>query len=838
MAADTLWTGGAGPREPFWDLADNWSAGLPASFETRALLGSSQTVLRAGGFRASQVIGDGSLRLAGGTLDLQGAGSLLGHLDLAGGHLGSRAELTAGTLRWTGGGLRPAPDHWSANVALTVRGAATLSGSMDVGDGAVVRLNGPTRWEDGTSSIDIGWSSFTIGPEAVFRDETVTGNHTFENALGGQGDLRVQGRYLKTGTGSTTINMKSVRIDRGAVLDLRGGQFLLKTNHGGLYNEGELNVAGAKLSLVGYQSGFGNDGRVHVLRGGTIDVDTGEGGVGGAGTWQVDTAGRVVVSDAGRHGGPPHPDLASVFSGGAIRNEGTFTFRGGAYGGGSVHSGHFVIRKEVDIGGRGSFEVLDGVGLTIERDLDVGHLRIGQPRPYRAEAPDWEHHFSQLAVTGSLRVERLDWEDGYLDAGGPVTVAGLVRLSNDWATWGGQPSRTQGKEINTTFTFLDRAVWDGDGSIFGNGVIRVAKGARFEDHNSQGTLEYEGTWIRRPTRLAVGAFANGGRYEKWGAGTTVIQARFGNRGTVLSAGAGPLILAGPVDNNGTFEVVRSRLSIWGPLKQLKEATLTGGRYVARNGTLVFKLPDGPDPIQPPSIVANNATLVLDGPDARVVTPWLGGDENALSRLQTNTGRIEVLHGANLTTTLSLVNRGELWVADGSSVRAGDLFFQLQESGHAAPFTWLDGVIQARYISFSEGSVGPGTRTRSGVATVIGATSFGETNRLLLNVQDGLTFDQVRVIGSAYLGGAVLIDFLGGDPATGSFRILTATGSIEGRFASLTSNLDPAEFHLSATYAPNYVDLKVTAVPEPGTWCLALLGLALLGVQERMRRRCT
>lgn len=832
-AGDTHWIGAAGAEAPFWDVSSNWSAGLPGSFETRALLGASDSILRAGTFKASQVIGSGRLQLAGGALELRGPGSSLGHLDLTGGRLGGGAEVSVGTFTWTGGAIGSASGDWEGKHTLFVRGAATLSGSLSLRDGTAIWFNGPTHWNDGVASIGAGYASLNVDSRGLLRDDTVSGDHTLGATFGVPGELRIKGRYLKTGAGSTTVSLSNVNVDPGGALDIRGGQFLLKTEFGGLDNQGDLILANARLSLAGYQTGFRNSGRVRVLRGGIIDLDPTDGGVDSVGTWIVEQGGRVVASDAGQHGGPPIPVFASVFAGGAIHNEGIFTFRGGAFGA-STPSGYFVLRKEVAISGRGTYEALDGVDLTIERDLDVGGLRIGQPHPYSPDAPSGEHHFSRVAIKGSVRVDRLDWEDGYFDPSGPVTVAGLARLSNDWSTWGGQPPRFQGKEINTAFNLLRHTIWDGDGSLVGTGEIRVAEGGRFEDHNARGTLEHEGGWRPGTTRVAVSLFANGGRYEKYGAGTTVIQSRFYNAGSVVNTGAGPLVFAGPLDNSGTLEAVRSRLSVWGPLQQLQDKTLTGGRYVARDGVLVFNLPVGQDPMVPPSIEANAATLVLDGPHARMVTPWLGTDADALGRLYKNTGRIEVLNGADLKTEVIFHNHGELWVAGGGMVHTSEYFSQSQEQNQPVPSTWLDGSIEAPWIGFAAGSLGPGTQGGTGTASLAGSLSFGAASQLLLDVQDAQDFDRVSVSGKALLAGTLNVDFLGDAPVTGRLRVLSAARGIEGRFEALTSSLDPALFRLSATYAPNHVDLTVSAVPEPGSWALALAGWAVLCVRRGSR----
>ncbi|MCV4860478.1 hypothetical protein OFB63_30995, partial [Escherichia coli] len=72
QATDYRWTGGAGSGASFWDLAANWTPGLPAGPEARALLGAHHTTLRSGSFDIASVHGTGRLSFTGGTLRLHG----------------------------------------------------------------------------------------------------------------------------------------------------------------------------------------------------------------------------------------------------------------------------------------------------------------------------------------------------------------------------------------------------------------------------------------------------------------------------------------------------------------------------------------------------------------------------------------------------------------------------------------------------------------------------------------------------------------------------------------------------------------------------------------------
>lgn len=149
--------------------------------------------------------------------------------------------------------------------------------------------------------------------------------------------------------------------------------------------------------------------------------------------------------------------------------------------------------------------------------------------------------------------------------------------------------------------------------------------------------------VYRPTEVALASFLNEGRYEKTGAGQTVIVSALENRGTVRVMDAGTLTLAGAVDNQGRLEAVRSRLVVCGPLAQYAPGPaggrLAGGSYAVDDGVLVFNLGTarsgrGPALIQ---AIGQGARIELKGSGARIATAWLGSDVDALSQLRANDG---------------------------------------------------------------------------------------------------------------------------------------------------------------------------------------------------------
>jgi hypothetical protein len=108
-------------------------------------------------------------------------------------------------------------------------------------------------------------------------------------------------------------------------------------------------------------------------------------------------------------------------------------------------------------------------------------------------------------------------------------------------------------------------------------------------------------------------------------------------------------------------------------------------------------------------------------------------------------------------------------------------------------------------------------------------------------------------GNVIVDGTLAATFAAG-VNVGTYRFLTlTTGARGGTFDTITSNLNPASFSVTAAYGANYVDLvvasipaapglggtpAVTAVPEPETYALMVAGLALVAWRVRRQRAAT
>lgn len=766
-AADTSWTGNAGPGLSFWDLAANWSAGAPSAPDVNALLGAFDTTLRSGNYTANTVQGTGTLTMTGGQLVLTGPGSSLGTLALQGGRLVNQ------------GGL----------------------GAMSV----------------------------QIGAGAEYADESAL-NYGFVPA--GYGSVINDGRYVKTGSGTTSIDGGGGTWfeNRGEFI-VNAGKFAVNLYPAADWrNSGHMVLNGGSFATDVFRGWIRQDGRVDV-NAGTMSFSHVWTGLDSTGTWNV--AEGAVLRFSGSSGDGNGRDAPLRLLSGSIHNEGTVSFA----------IGETTVAAGAQLTGRGTYEVLHGGTLSVAGSMDVGSLRIDERRPiYDFGDILLGYAYSHVDLGGALTLDRLDWGMGSLSATGGVTVNGLAQLRGGALHWT-EFDPVFEMRISNAFLFNGQTAWSGNASLAGTGSITIGAAGHFIDGGSVEPGE------QRTVRLG-GGFTNHGQYVKTGSSDTVVDASFANTGTVRAVDSGTLTFARAFDNAGTLEAERSRIVVYGPLAQLQDARpgipaagklLTGGRYVVRDGTLVLNpLAGSSGPALLQKITMNQADIVLDGTQARMRVTYLGTEHNALDQLDINAGRLALLNGASLRTTgiglsgsvQGLNNSGIVQIGSGSVLDSAELYSQWG----ADAATWLGGELIADHASFSDGLLGAGLEGEIGLGRINGSSFLLEGPATLdVDIASLSLFDQLLVDGSAELGGSLWAEFAA-DPALGTYRILAADAGINGTFSVLGSNLDTSLYRLTATYGANYVDLTVAAVPEPETYALMALGLAAVAGWTKRRRR--
>lgn len=824
QATDYRWTGGAGSGASFWDLAANWTPGLPAGPDARALLGAHHTTLRSGSFDIASVHGTGRLSFTGGTLRLNGDASGLWAMHLDGGTLQGRMNLTH--LRWDRGSFGPLDPLSDSASHLVVGGNTTIGpgGDKYVGYGATVEWRGTTRWLDGDSSMAFD-GRLALGPGSRFEDHVARGSHGLSVA----GGFVNAGTYVKTGSGTSALSMPYA----GPLAENRGTLRVL---------EGRYEVRGAPADARWH-----NSGRLEVARGAVFALDISRGGFSHTGTAQIDgraelrtpdsdfdSSGQWLVGSSGVlrivTGGTFDPARGAYFSAGTLRNEGVLAFEGG--------EAHFT--SQASLTGRGQVEVTRGAALVHANALSVGTLRLDS-----VVAPGWHEPYWGRVQAPSLTVERLDWGVGDLRVAGPILVTGTARLHGGPQYWvsdgAGRDVPGYRRQIDGKLV-LNAASWTGETDIVGSGRIVVSRGGVFRDEAAADLAPREGT--ARPVVLGLAAFENHGLHLKTGAGRTEASGRYYNAGRVLTHGGGALIFTGMLNTPGTLHARGARIDVRGGLAQWSpaERRLTGGTYIAERQTLGLDLQGAG------GIARNSARIELRGSTARLVDNHGGVDRPALATLALNDGSLRLLAGASMVTQSALRNAGEVVVAAGSRLASAGRYTQ---SGPSAR-TWIDGTLQAGGFSFEGGVWGAGLDGTVGRASLLGGAVTLRAGQLDVDILGGSLYDVVWISGRATLGGSLHASFAEA-AGEGTYRVLTAGGGLAGSFAAIVTDLDPAVYRLEVRYAAQSLDLVVSRltalevegpqamlptspVPELQTYALMLVGLGALAARVRRRRR--
>ncbi|WKB53287.1 PEP-CTERM sorting domain-containing protein [Eleftheria terrae] len=714
---------GAAPQNTFWDLSANWSAGLPVTATTRALLGEHDSEVRRGSFAVGTLTGSGFLTVSGGQLVLHQPGSGIGNLYLSGGRLSGGGSLSARSFHWRAGEL--------AGPALTVTGSSNLAGDLRAG-ASRVELLGASTAEGATLSFAGITGGFyhrgSLGATAGRLQFDVTDNAAWVNT----GVIEVKDGGLRTYLG-TISQAGTMRIaDNGRfVLDHNGPDSMLST------------------------------GNWHIGRDATLSVI-------GSTAWHDFAAGTVTNHGSLRIDDPALGTVVSFHAAATLQGSGG-----------------------VDLG-RGRFEYHN------PETLQLGWLRLAGP-----EDPI-DHGPSTVMVAGGLTVDRLDWGHGNLEAGGPVTVTGRAQLSG----WGLRTTPDGQwlleKVMTGRWNFEDEVRWDGAAPISGDATIHLGAGARFIDQNS-----YRPGPGGVSARYIGATVENRGVYEMVGGGATSIG-RMVNHGRVRVSGGSELTLA-DFSNHGSFEAIDSRINLGA-----RRSTTLQGRYVMRNSELMlYDTWTG-------GFRVNQGSVVLDGAGSR---------QTVFANQLDNQGSLAALRGAELELG-GVAQHGEVVVDAESAVRLTGAFVQ---SGDAAR-TWVDGRLAADSVRIDGGRFSAGLEGRTGSADLAAQLVSFNSGVLLVDIQDRVHFDQLAITGEAHLGGTLQLVFGDASPSYGVWRIMTAGSGVFGRFDEVDWGLDPAAYRVSVLYGADYVDLSVSAVPEPSTWALTLLGV-LFAVQRSRRSRC-
>jgi hypothetical protein len=145
-----------------------------------------------------------------------------------------------------------------------------------------------------------------------------------------------------------------------------------------------------------------------------------------------------------------------------------------------------------------------------------------------------------------------------------------------------------------------------------------------------------------------------------------------NSGTINASGDLSLFSASDgatLDNIGTIAIASGRM-LRDTTVPLAATTFTGGTLISGtyNLTGTFQFPNAAIA----AITTNAATIVLNGPNSRIINPSGG---NALANFATNNGTFTILNGRNFTTAGNWSNSGSLTVGAESTLTVNGTFTQ-------------------------------------------------------------------------------------------------------------------------------------------------------------------
>lgn len=644
-----------------------------------------------------------------------------------------------GVLRFGGGDVSGAVQNGqfvaSAGAELrfdagtfTLGPASSASGTGAVSvDGAAIAFGGAYD-VDGTTSVSFG--------TAAFAGSASTGTLSQSGGtVGGSGTLIVSGAM--TWTGGTQGGDGQTTIPDGVTLTV-------DSPFGVSLEARTLRIDGTAGVVADGGIDFVDGGVLEVAGGGSLELAS------DADLFAFPGGGRLVVETGGALAKTGGSDISTVdpelHNQGAVRAEaGELQLTGGD--GSATQTSAFAGDGGILSFSGGQWDLGPGTALSgqVELELDPGAVTIPSGVVVPAEA--LEFSVGSLRGGGTLRVDdSLTWSGGEMAGMGTtviapgaelaVTLGSIVELQEAWSLV------NRGHAVVEAFRLFVR-----DGATIQN----------------VGTLEV------RDTSQIVGSLAS----------------LFHNRGTLLRpSAAGTSRVTSQVDNDGTIEVGGGTLDLGRLLNAstggilATGASLTGGRYVARSGTLKLSLTA--------DITVNGAAIVLDGAAAQIVNQF--GDPALSLARNAGGGQLTLQNGAILAVPGALLNLGRI---TGNGTLDGDLS---NLSGEVAP-----------------GLSGPG------VLHVDGAYTQGAGGTLRIQVDGTSGFDRLEVTGAAQLAGTLATTTTGPLPAPGAvFEILSAF-SRAGTFATVTGADLGGGLHYDVGYGATNVTLTAVMnapAPEP------------------------
>ena len=398
--------------------------------------------------------------------------------------------------------------------------------------------------------------------------------------------------------------------------------------------------------------------------------------------------------------------------------------------------------------------------------------------------------------------------------GGTTLTSGTLQFNNSSALGTGAVT------LNATLSALANATLTNNMSVATAGTLRVGTGNTFTSSgvisgngsitkNSQGTLDL--------SSATSSSFSGGMKIDD---GTVVVSA-FGNSGSNSALGTNGTIQLGAGTSVGGIRWVGTADETTNKVIDFKSTTSTSsGGTITANGTglaLTFTS-------NTTATGNGNKTFTLRGDGNINFNGVIANGANATISLTKNDAGIVTLGAANTYTGNTLVNAGTLLVNGSTSASSA-------VTVNAAATLGGSGTINGAVLV--NGTLSPGAAATLALGSTLGLGS-GSTIAFTLNsTSSKIAFTSAtdNLIGS---GNATLALTLGtGFDYNSSYTIFQNTATDGFVFSGITG-------YDNSGYTANFADLgsdyalTFTAVPEPATCSLVLLGLA--GLLFHLKRK--
>jgi autotransporter-associated beta strand protein len=732
---------------------------------------------------------------------------------------GALANPTSGTLSLTKSG---------AGTTI-LSGANTYTGNTTISGGTLQIGNGGSTGALSTSSAIVNNGTLVFN-----RSSTIIGGTNFNNVISGSGGVRQSGSGLLVFAGTQTYSGPTT-IDVGTTLQLgnnsSGGALSLSSaivNNGTFSIRRSNNVAqgtdfGSVISGSGIVQHNPNTGTTYVL---TLNgVNTFSGGVNivraalvvsgsnsalGTGTVTLGTATlRMTVTDGltianniivntGSGSGANGRGVIENSGTGNATISGTITNNGQVANGGlfaSVSTGTLTLSGAIT---SNSYALVQRLGIVIYSGggsytpgllVQAGTARVGATNGLATNAP---------ITLGQLATANLDLN------GFDQSLAGITKSTN--AANVGNSSTTS----NSTLTLTGTCSWAGlIQNVLGSGtrtvsvVINSSGVVTFSSSNTYSgeTTLTAGTFnINHATAIGTGTFTiNGGTIDNTTGGLITLTNNnpqtwagdFTYNGTTaaLNVGTGTVTLTG----NRQVTVSAQSLQVGGAIVGAYTLTklgasgslvLTGactysGPTTVSEGILQIGVGGTSGSITSDISISIGATLGFSRSDAYTYTGVISGagivvkmsaGTLTLSGINTYTGSTSII-GGTLQITGSLANTAV-------SVSGGTLLGR-NTTGDSATIIGTVTLTNSASSIIQPGSFGDNTLNT-------GALTFSGSSAKMIANSTTTTFSQIAVTGDVALGGCT-IDFPAGITTNGTYKLITATGTMSGTLPIVGTN---------------------------------------------------